>query len=124
MNNLIQFCIKLKNAVHVNSSCLWVQNTKLVNKFVKLLFKEGFIYGSEKHGSFLKIHLKYDSLLTPSIQSIQIISKPTKHIYVNKHNLGKMIKLDSLFLLTNKGLVTGNSAVKKNIGGKLICSIF
>lgn len=124
MNNLIKFCIQLKNAVNANSSFLLTQNTQLINEFVKLLFKEGFIYGAEKRGPFLKITLKYGSLLTPSISNIRVISKPTQYIYIREHNLGKILKLDSLFLLTNKGFVTGNEAVKKKIGGKLICSIF
>jgi ribosomal protein S8 len=107
MNNLITLCNKLKNAVHLNVNSIWVRETKLINQFTKLLFKEGFIYSMEKQGKFLKI-----------------LSKSKKHLYIDYNNLGKIIKLDSLFLLTNKGLLIGDDAVKKKRGGKILCSIF
>lgn len=124
MNNLITLCNKLKNAVHLNVNSIWVRETKLINQFTKLLFKEGFIYSMEKQGKFLKIVLKYDNFLTPSIHSLKILSKSKKHLYIDYKNLGKIIKLDSLFLLTNKGLLIGDDAVKKKRGGKILCSIF
>ena len=124
MNNLIQFCIKLKNAVQANARFLWVKENKLILNFVKLLFKEGFILGVEKQHGLLKISLKYDLLLTSSIQNVRILSTPTKHFYLTYKNLVKLVKLDTLLLLTSEGILVGNEAVKRKIGGKLICSIF
>ena len=124
MNKLIQFCIKLKNAINSNANYLWVKENKLLLDFIKILFKEGFIVGVEKKDGLLKILLKYDLFLTPAIQNVKIISTPTKHFYVNYKNLSKIIKLDSLILLTPEGILVGNDAAKRKMGGKLICSIF
>ena len=73
--------------------------------FIKILFKEGFIVGVEKRWSF-KGTLKYDLFLTPAIQMLKLFQTPNKtFFYVNYKNLSKIIKLDSLILLTPEGIL-------------------
>jgi len=72
----------------------------------------------------LKVILKYDLFSTPVIKDIKILSKPTNHCYVDYVTLTKILKLDSLIVLTSRGIVIGHEAVKLKIGGKLLCSIF
>merc|ERR1711959_476828 len=123
MNRIIKFCVKLRNASNVRSSYLYVKNDKLILNFLRLLYQQGFICGVEKSNNFLKIILKYNSLLIPTIRSIIIISSSNNVIYVNYKVLSKLLKLDDFFIFSSDGILTGRKVIKKKIGGQLVCSL-
>lgn len=125
MNKIIQICIKLNQGVKINLPYILVKNDRLVLIFLKKLFREGYLNGVEIFNSkYIKIMLKYNHLLTPAFKEIKILSKPTNHLYVKAKTLTKILKLDTLFLFTLKGVLTGEDGARFRVGGKLICSIF
>merc|ERR1711959_143357 len=113
MNRIINFCVKLRNATNIRASYLYIKNDKLILHFLRLLYQQGFICGVEKSNNILKIILKYNSLLIPTIKSIVVISSSNNIIYVNYKVLTKLLKLDDFFIFSSQGMLSGRQIIMK-----------
>lgn len=61
----------------------------------------------------------------PSLQGIEIISKPSVRIYKTKNALRKNLSDYGLGIVsTSKGMMTDKQAYEGKIGGELICRVF
>lgn len=61
-----------------------------------------------------------------TVNSIVFISTPSRNIYISYNQLAKLVNMNtaSLFLLnTSVGLVSHKTALKKKLGGSLLCKI-
>ena len=117
------FIIQLKNAGMVRKSVVSIPYSKLKAAVAEKLLSSGFVAGVDKHGKKVKktldITLKYDESGAPFIQGVQRISKPGRRLYRGvseifpvKYGRGKRI------LSTPAGIVTGEEAKEKNVGGE------
>jgi small subunit ribosomal protein S8 len=117
------FIIQLKNAGMVRKSVVSVPYSRLKHAVAEKLVETGFIAGADKHGKKVKktldITLKYDAGGVHHIQGVQRISKPGRRLYKSvaeifpvKFGRGKRI------LSTPIGIVTGEEAREKNVGGE------
>jgi small subunit ribosomal protein S8 len=111
----------IKNGQIAKRVFIYHKRKKICEKFLKLLWNEGFILGyriSKKNPNFLKIFLKYHNE-RPVINSIQLITKPSRRVY---YNLKQVWKIDStkncIIFSTNKGLKTILECKKLKIGGE------
>jgi len=103
----------------------WVQKVEVV--------KAGLEEGSKaadkksKGSGFdqLRIILKYKKSGKPTISSLKRISKPGLRIYVNKEELPRVLNgLGMAVISTSQGLMTNKEAMKKGVGGEVICEIY
>lgn len=117
------FIIQLKNGGMVRKSVVSVPYSHLKHAIAEKLVEAGFIAGADKHGKKVKktldITLKYDAGGVHHIQGVQRISKPGRRLYKSvaeifpvKFGRGKRI------LSTPIGIVTGEEAREKNVGGE------
>lgn len=117
------FIIQLKNAGMVRKSTVSIPYSKLKNAIADKLAEAGFIAGVDKHGKKVKktldITLKYTREGTHQIQGVERVSKPGRRLYVSvaeifpvKFGRGKRI------LSTPAGILTGEEAKEKNVGGE------
>lgn len=111
----------IKNGQIARRAFIYHKRKRICEKFLKLLWNEGFILGyriSKKNSNFLKIFLKYHNE-RPVINSIQLITKPSRRVY---YNLKQVWKIDSnkncIIFSTNKGLKTILECKKLKIGGE------
>lgn len=97
--------------------------TKLTIAFLNILWNEGFISGYKICNSdlnLLKIFLKYKNG-NPIINSLKLISKPSRQIYYPVSHLWKLnSKKTFVILTTSKGLMTINECKQTQTGGKLL----
>ncbi len=116
------FIIRLKNAGMVGKKSVSVPYSKLKHAVADTLVGAGFIERAEKHGKKVKktldITLKYERG-AHRIQGVQRISKPGRRLYRGvaeifpvKFGRGKRI------LSTPAGILTGEQAREKNVGGE------
>lgn len=125
MNKLIQFCISFRNAIRSHNQFFIVDYDKLTFNFLQILFTEGLIDGAVLiPNNKIKVIVKYNFLFSSSVKEIVLISTPSNHIYINYKMLSKIIKLDTIFLFTSKGILSGANSIKQKLGGKIICSLF
>lgn len=117
------FIIQLKNAGMVRKSTVSIPYSKLKNAIADKLVDAGFIAGATKHGKKVKktldITLKYTEEGVHQIQGVKRISKPGRRLYLSvseifpvKFGRGKRI------LSTPAGILTGEEAKEKNVGGE------
>lgn len=117
------FIIRLKNAGMVGKREVQVPYSKLKHAIADKLVESGFVGSAVKRGKkvakTLEITLKYDARGTHEIRGVQRISKPGRRLYIGvqeifpvKYGKGKRI------LSTPAGILTGEEAKEKNVGGE------
>lgn len=82
---------------------------------------------SKKESKFkqIKLVLVYDQDGEPTMKMIKRISTPGQRIYVKRDRIPFVLNgLGFCVLSTSHGLMTGNDARKKKLGGELICEIW
>ena len=71
------------------------------------------------------LDLKYDKQGKATITKIERVSKPGLRIYKKPKKLFKVLSgLGLSIISTPKGLMTGQEAKKKNLGGEVICQLW
>ena len=90
--------------------------------FLRVLWNEGFISGysySNENENMLKIFLKYKEDGRPVINSIKLITKPSRRVYYSLKQLWK-INLNSglIIMSTNKGIMSIEECKKLKVGGE------
>lgn len=125
-NYLYNMFANIKNGQLAKRSYVLQKRKKICESFLKVLWKEGFILGyqtDQTDESQIKIFLKYKNK-TPVINSIRLISKPSRRIY---YTIKQIWKIDSnksfIILSTNKGIKSITECKKLKIGGEPFISI-
>lgn len=124
---IADFLIRIKNGYMAHKKSISVLDSRVNQELVKVLIKKGFI-GNVKKGKeekkLLNLELVYkgsQSRLTAVVR----ISKPGRRVYVKKNEIPKILGgLGFTILSTPQGILTGEDARKKGIGGELICSLW
>jgi small subunit ribosomal protein S8 len=71
----------------------------------------------------IKVYLKYFNK-NPTFNNISLISKPSRKIFYSVSNLFKKNTQTGTFIIsTSQGLFSSRDAVKKNLGGEVVCYI-
>ena len=82
-----------------------------------------FIFSGEKES--IRVFLKYDVHGEPVISGLKRQSKPGCRVYVNIHNIPKVLDgLGIAILSTSKGILSDKTARKLNVGGEYLCSVW
>ena len=82
-----------------------------------------FIFSGEKES--IRVFLKYDVHGEPVISGLKRQSKPGCRLYVNVHNIPKVLDgLGIAILSTSKGILSDKTARKFNVGGEYLCSVW
>jgi len=117
------FIIQLKNAGMVQKKEVSIPYSKLKAAIADKLVAVGYIDSATKHGKKVKktldITLKYTAQGVHQIQGVKRVSKPGRRLYLSvaeifpvKFGKGKRI------LSTPAGILTGEEAKEKNVGGE------
>ncbi len=115
--------IQIKNAGMVGKNEISLPYSKLKHAVAEKLVASGFVVKVEKHGKKIKktldLTLKYDTAGSHEIRGVKRVSKPGRRLYVGvsqifpvKFGRGKRI------LSTPAGILTGEEAKEKNVGGE------
>ena len=61
----------------------------------------------------------------PAITNIDLVSKPSLRTYIAKHEIAsRQGRATTAVLSTNVGILSGNDAIKKGVGGELLFKIW
>jgi small subunit ribosomal protein S8 len=118
---------RIRNA---NSALLPLVNlphSKLKESIAGILKREGYIHDFSVEGQLpktLKLKLKYQGKKSV-IEGLRRVSTPGLRRYVGATDIPRVRGgLGVAVLSTSEGLMTGNQARKKNIGGELLCYVW
>lgn len=120
------FIIRIKNAARAQRRELVVPFSKLTKEVGLLLVKEGFLEDvKEEKGNLLRVKIAYEKR-TPKFYDTSVISKPSLKKYIGPKEIFDIEKRGrkTLVLSTNKGVMIGKEAQKKNLGGEILFAIW
>ena len=119
---------RIRNAHLRNKAKVTVPPSKLRERVLEVLHKEGYIRGFaviEKDGkSEIEVELKYFDGL-PAIKEIDRVSKPGRRVYASVETLPCVFNgLGISILSTPKGVMSDSDARAQNVGGEVLCTVF
>jgi len=120
---------RIRNAQMRSLKTVSIPNSKFREKILEVLKGEGFIseykfLAGENNKGSLVVNLKYYKGV-PVIKEITRVSKPGRRIYSKAESIPKVQSgLGIAIISTSKGIMSGNDAKLKNIGGEIICKVF
>lgn len=122
------FIIQLKNAARARIRELYIPYSNLKLAVGKVLIKEGFLEEIKKEEvegkNVLYIKLRYQSR-RPTLTDVEIVSKPSLRKYIGTEEIARQQRgAQTAILSTNNGIMTGNEAIKKKVGGELLFKIW
>lgn len=120
---------RIRNAGMARRSETTMPSSKILVEIAKILQQEGYIRGWEvqesKPFNNLVVYLKYASDRRHSIRNIRRVSKPGLRVYAGKDEIPRVRNgLGIAILSTPQGLLTGQEARRRGIGGEVICTVY
>ncbi len=120
--------IQIKNAAMVGKKDVKFPYSRMKQAVAAILVKEGYLEQASVSGEdpkrMLELQLKYTNR-TPVITDVRRRSKPGLRVYVNKTEIPRVLGgMGVAILSTPQGVMTGNEAKKRGIGGELLCEIW
>jgi len=130
MKRTIDMLIRIKNAYMARQKAMSLPYFRLGEKLAKILVKTGYLTdvkieeGKEVKDKIIKIGLVYKGK-EGAIRGVKIISKPGLRVYVPVEKVKKVMGGKGISIIsTSCGLMTGEEAKKKNLGGEMIAEIW
>jgi len=119
---------RIRNAIMAHHDSVQVPASRIKLAIAKILKDEGFIADytvlKGKPERIIKISLKYING-RPAIAGLERASKPGLRLYVGGHEIPRVYGgLGITVLSTSKGVMIGEEAWHKNIGGELLCYVW
>ncbi len=118
---------RIRNASSALHPTVQMPYSKLKESLAGILKSEGYIAEYSVEGTTLRslsLKLKYQGK-RPVIEGLRRISSPGLRRYVGSTEIPRVRGgLGVAILTTSEGLMSGNQARKKNLGGELLCYIW
>lgn len=120
--------IRIKNGQAAKKAEVVIPYSNLKWQVANLLFKEGYLQAVEKIDigpqKIIKIILKYSDG-KPALSEVKRVSKPSRRVYVGYKEIPQVLNgLGLAVISTPKGVLTGQEAKAKHLGGELICEVY
>jgi small subunit ribosomal protein S8 len=120
---------RIRNAQSARHPKVDVPASKLKMEIARILKEEGYITnfkmtedGAKKS---IRIYLKYTPGNQPVISRIERVSRPGCRVFVGSKDVPRVLGgLGINILTTPRGVMTGSTARKENIGGELLCQLW
>jgi small subunit ribosomal protein S8 len=119
---------RIRNASKARHESVDVPSSKLKLEIARLLKDEGYIstfhlVQDNKQG-IIRIQLRYTTGKNPVITALERVSRPGCRVYASKSDIPSVLGgLGVCILSTSQGVLTGNQAQEKGLGGEVLCTI-
>lgn len=125
------FLTRIRNSVNAQHRFVDMDWSKMRHNLAEILKNQGFIENylvkvDDNHmRGTIRIFLKYVSGRRPVIQGLKRISKPGLRKYVGHQDIPRFYGNMGLSILsTSQGVMAGDEATKRGIGGELLCLVW
>ena len=118
---------RIRNANLIKSEKVSIPFTRISHQICQILEKEGLIESFQINSSEqVSLQLKYKGGgKKPCITNLRRISKPGLRIYANHKEIPKVLGgMGIVIISTSQGIMTGQEAQFRHIGGELLCSVW
>ena len=119
---------RIRNAIMVHHDTVLIPTSKVKLSIAKILKDEGFIADYTvlrgKPQRVIKISLKYIDGHS-ALAGLERVSKPGLRVYVGCREIPRVYGgLGITILSTSKGVMTGQEAWRRKLGGELLCYVW
>ena len=126
---IADFLTRLRNANSAHHDEVSIPFSKLKSHIAEILQAEGYIVGWKVEeatvGQNLIVELKYGPNRERALAGIKRVSKPGLRVYAKSTNVPKVLGgLGVAILSTSSGLLTGQQAAKKGVGGEVLAYVW
>lgn len=120
---------RLRNSVMVGHDVVLVPVSRMKIAISRILKQEGFISDYEvlrgKPQRMIRLHIKYLGKKEATLNGLKRVSRPGLRVYVQKGEIPRVYGgLGVAILSTSKGIMTGQQAWKRHVGGELLCFVW
>lgn len=127
-DTLSLFFTQLRNSLIHKKLIANCYKTNINIKILELLYQNGFIKGYFIRSNSITVFLKYNTRTIHVFSTIKRISKPSYRKYITYELLKTKTNEDKsypglLILSTTSGICSHKYALKKRIGGEILCEI-
>ncbi len=127
---IADFLTRIRNALKAEHRYVDVPWSKIKQNIAEILKDQGFIESllvkqDSKQRRTMRIFLKYGTGRLPVIQGLRRMSKPGLRRYVKHVDIPRFYGGMGLSIVsTSQGVLPGNEAMKRNIGGEILCLVW
>ena len=119
---------RIRNAIMAHHDSVLVPASEMKISIAKVLREEGFITDftvlKGKTQRVIKVTLRYMDNQSV-VAGLERASKPGLRLYVGKREIPRVYGgLGITILSTSKGVITGQEAWRRNLGGELLCYVW
>jgi len=130
MDPIANSFVQLKNAQASHKETVVLAYSKMKLAILEVLEKQGLIEKAEvvkeedkKYPTGISVTLKYKNH-ERVLANIARVSKPGRRVYVAANKIRSVQKgRATVILSTSKGVMSGADAIKKGLGGEVICEV-
>ena len=120
---------RIRNGITSHHERVELPTSKLKVEIARILKSEGFIanYKVVEEGAqpALRLYLKYSNDGEPVIHGIERISRPGRRVYRGKEEIPQVLGgLGLAIVSTSQGVLSGQDAVRKGVGGEVLCQVW
>ena len=120
---------RIRNAVSAKHSRVDIPASKMKLEIARILKEEGYINNFVVKGEGVKkivrIFLRYDARGTSSITYLARVSRPGRRVYVGSHQIPRVLGGYGINIVsTSRGLMSGKTARRENVGGELLAEVY
>lgn len=120
---------RVRNAVGARHDFVLVPASKQKIAIARILREEGFVRDYEvlrdSPQRTLKVYLNYTGKKDPLLHGLRRVSKPGLRVYVQKREIPRVYGgLGIAILSTPQGVMTGQQAWRRQVGGEVICYVW
>jgi len=120
---------RIRNGITSRHDRIELPSSKLKVEVAKILKSEGFISNYKvveaTPQATLRVYLKYADDGEPVIHGIERISRPGRRVYRGKEDIPQVLGgLGLAIVSTSQGVLSGHEAVRKGVGGEVLCQVW
>ena len=129
IHRISDLIIRIKNAARAKRKEVVLIDLKINKAVCKVLVREGFLESFESQvkdeRKVLVAKIKYEKR-SPVLTDVLVVSKPSLRKYATASQIPDIQRKGrhNIILSTNKGIMTGREALKKNMGGEILFRIW
>ncbi|MEO8073984.1 MAG: 30S ribosomal protein S8 [Acidobacteriota bacterium] len=120
---------RIRNAIAANHTRVDIPGSKLKMEVARILKEEGYINNFVTKGEgvkyMIRIFLRYDAKGTSSITHLSRVSRPGRRVYVGATGIQRVLGGYGVNIIsTSRGLMSGKTARKENVGGEILAEVY
>ncbi len=126
---IADYLTRIRNATRAKHRKVDIPASNLKKEITKILQDEHYIKNhiiiEDSKQSIIRIYLKYYEDDKSVISGLERISKPGYRQYVSKDRIPRVYNnLGVAILTTSQGVMTGQEAKRRGVGGEILCYVW